>query len=113
MSFYSPIRCYTCGKVTCTKIASYHRLRSEGKESKQALDELGLRRPCCRRMIITDIDIPIEMNRQDKNDHGGVINQISTLVDSSLEQKDFNKQDFVFVKPEARISQKKRKVIEI
>lgn len=52
-----PVRCFTCGKVVASKWEPYQRLIKEGKTEKEAMDQLGLRRYCCRRMIFTHVDI--------------------------------------------------------
>lgn len=68
-----PIRCFTCGKIMADKIDYYNLKKSElekkGKkddndlkhfndiETKQILDDLGLIRYCCRRNLITNVDI--------------------------------------------------------
>ena len=52
-----PVRCFTCGKVIGNKWQTYlHLLSGNGKEG-DALDELGLRRMCCRRMLLTHVDL--------------------------------------------------------
>lgn len=71
-----PIRCFTCGKVIGNKWDTYLSLLqadySEGYSKDQlfvllivltatltrdALDALGLRRYCCRRMLLTHVDL--------------------------------------------------------
>ena len=52
-----PIRCFTCGKVIGNKWDEYLKLLSEGKEISAALDELGMKRYCCRRMLISHVDL--------------------------------------------------------
>ena len=53
-----PVRCFTCGKVIGNKWETYLNLvnGSEMTEMK-ALDELGLTRYCCRRMLLTHVDL--------------------------------------------------------
>lgn len=51
-----PIRCYSCGKVTGDKWENYQKMLSEGVSIKDALDKLGLKRYCCRRILMTHID---------------------------------------------------------
>ena len=43
-----PIRCVTCGKVLANKWTTYQEKLSEGKSIEQALNYVGLTRPCCR-----------------------------------------------------------------
>jgi len=52
-----PVRCFTCGKVIGNKFESYMTYLSSGFETKDALDELNLHRYCCRRMLLTHVDL--------------------------------------------------------
>ena len=63
-----PIRCFTCGKVVATAYEEFTKRYDEytkavesgekPKESpKQILDDLGLERYCCRRMIISHVNL--------------------------------------------------------
>ena len=51
-----PVRCFTCNKVTGNKWESYCELKKTMSES-DALDKLGLKRYCCRRMLMTHVNI--------------------------------------------------------
>ena len=46
-----PVRCFTCGKVIGNKWETYLNLLQTDFSEGDALDELGLRRYCCRRMV--------------------------------------------------------------
>lgn len=52
-----PVRCFTCGKVTGNKWESYQQLLKDGKTAGEALDILGLKRYCCRRILLTHVDL--------------------------------------------------------
>ena len=52
-----PVRCFTCGKVVGNKWESYLSHVQHGKSEMEALDALGLRRYCCRRMLLTHVDL--------------------------------------------------------
>ena len=74
-----PIRCFTCGKITGDKWYGYLRLVKAEKERRGepnedtilnvnatkiektaegiALDKLGLTRYCCRRMLLSHVDL--------------------------------------------------------
>ncbi|CAH2448666.1 RNA polymerase subunit ABC10-beta [Komagataella phaffii CBS 7435] len=52
-----PVRCFSCGKVVGDKWDAYLRLLEEGKQEGDALDELKLKRYCCRRMVLTHVDL--------------------------------------------------------
>ncbi|MCK4848111.1 MAG: DNA-directed RNA polymerase subunit N [Candidatus Heimdallarchaeota archaeon] len=52
-----PIRCYTCGKVIAQYYEDYIEGLKTGKETKEMLDSFGLTRYCCRRMLITHVEL--------------------------------------------------------
>lgn len=52
-----PIRCFTCGKVLGNKWDRYLQLLNNGKEMSEIFQDLGLHRYCCRRMIISHVDL--------------------------------------------------------
>ncbi len=52
-----PIRCFTCGNVIGDKYRKFMEYIKAGMDPKEALDKLGLKRYCCRRMILTHVDI--------------------------------------------------------
>ena len=52
-----PIRCYSCGKIIGDKWNKYQTLLQKGISSDEALTELGLRRYCCRRMILSHVNL--------------------------------------------------------
>jgi len=69
-----PIRCFTCGKIMADKIDYYvqevEKLKTSNKETKdpffknydnihtkELLDDLGLTRYCCRRNLISNVDL--------------------------------------------------------
>jgi DNA-directed RNA polymerases I, II, and III subunit RPABC5 len=52
-----PIRCFTCNKVIGSKWESYQKLLSEGHTAQEALTIIGLKRYCCKRMILSHVDL--------------------------------------------------------
>jgi len=49
-----PVRCFTCGKVLGSIFEEYKkRVYIDGEDPKKVLDELGVKRYCCRRTIIS------------------------------------------------------------
>ncbi|MEK6988419.1 MAG: DNA-directed RNA polymerase subunit N [Candidatus Thermoplasmatota archaeon] len=52
-----PIRCFTCGKVVASAFQPFVERTRNGEESRKVLDELGLTRYCCRRMILTHAEL--------------------------------------------------------
>ncbi|MEK6977400.1 MAG: DNA-directed RNA polymerase subunit N [Candidatus Hydrothermarchaeota archaeon] len=61
-----PVRCFSCGGVIGDKYEEF-KTRIEKKESpKEVLDSLGIKRYCCRRMILSQIDFVDEVIRFDE-----------------------------------------------
>jgi DNA-directed RNA polymerases I, II, and III subunit RPABC5 len=53
-----PIRCFTCGKVFFESMWNYYDSRGErNQDEAAALDALCIKRMCCRRMIMTCLDV--------------------------------------------------------
>ncbi|TFY77123.1 hypothetical protein EWM64_g6888 [Hericium alpestre] len=52
-----PVRCFSCGKVVGDKWNAYLELLSRDMSEGDALDELQLKRYCCRRMVLTHVDL--------------------------------------------------------
>lgn len=52
-----PIRCFSCGKLIADKWEKYQELIKEGYTEAKALDEIGFKRYCCRRMFLSHVDI--------------------------------------------------------
>ncbi|KAL5118024.1 DNA-directed RNA polymerase II subunit L [Pleosporales sp. CAS-2024a] len=52
-----PIRCFSCGKVVGDLWEKYMNLLTEEMAEGDALDAIGLKRYCCRRMILTHVDL--------------------------------------------------------
>jgi len=63
-----PVRCFTCGKIVSNVYEDYKKRYEDYKKAvdagekpketpKQILDDLGIERYCCRRMILTHVDL--------------------------------------------------------
>ncbi len=52
-----PVRCFTCGKVVADKYEEFKNAIEQGEDPAVVLDRLGLQRYCCRRMLLSHIDI--------------------------------------------------------
>ena len=51
-----PVRCFSCGKPVAQVWDEYREKVAEGKKPEDVLNELGIERYCCRRMIISNKD---------------------------------------------------------
>ena len=52
-----PVRCFSCGKVLASLYEDFVKRVNAGENSDKVLDELGLTRYCCRRMLLTQVDL--------------------------------------------------------
>lgn len=51
-----PIRCISCGKVVSAYFDEYQKRTAEGEDPGQVLNNLGINRYCCRRMLISHVE---------------------------------------------------------
>ena len=52
-----PVRCFTCGKVLGQVYERYLSLLDQQKTEAEALEELGLHRYCCRRVVLSTVPL--------------------------------------------------------
>lgn len=52
-----PVRCFTCGYPIGTKWEEFHRRVIKGEDPRKVLDDLGIDRYCCRRMMLSHIEL--------------------------------------------------------
>lgn len=53
-----PVRCFSCGQVVADKYDEYVRLTTQEKKSpEEALNILGIKKYCCRRMLLTHVEV--------------------------------------------------------
>ena len=52
-----PIRCFTCGKLIGDKWEPFDRMRKEGKNINEVYKELGITRFCCKRMLVSHVNL--------------------------------------------------------
>jgi DNA-directed RNA polymerase I, II, and III subunit RPABC5 len=52
-----PVRCYTCGKVIGNKWETYVYYKKEKIDEREIFEKLGLKRYCCKRMLLTHVDL--------------------------------------------------------
>jgi DNA-directed RNA polymerase subunit N len=58
-----PVRCFTCGKLIGDLWEEFARRVKAGENATDVLDSLGIRRYCCRRMLLSHVDIIDEVLR--------------------------------------------------
>ncbi len=52
-----PIRCFTCGALIGDKWSEFARKVSKGEDAGRVLDDLGIKRYCCRRMFLSHVEL--------------------------------------------------------
>ena len=58
-----PVRCFTCGKVIGHLWEEFKERIEKGEPAKKVLDELGLKRYCCRQMFLGHVDLLREIHQ--------------------------------------------------
>jgi DNA-directed RNA polymerase subunit N len=52
-----PVRCFTCGNVIGEHWDEFTTRTEVGEDPAEVLDDLGIHRHCCRRMIVSHKDL--------------------------------------------------------
>ena len=52
-----PVRCFSCGALIADKWEDFASRVRGGENPKKVLDDLGVTRYCCRRMILSNVDV--------------------------------------------------------
>ena len=53
-----PVRCFSCGAVIADKWEDYDKRVNKDKETAgKVLDEMGVKRYCCRRMFLSNVEL--------------------------------------------------------
>ena len=52
-----PIRCFSCGKLVAHIYKDYKEAIERGERSEDAFKNLGIERFCCKRMIVSHVDL--------------------------------------------------------
>ncbi|ORD96341.1 RPAB5 [Hepatospora eriocheir] len=65
-----PVRCFTCGKEISSRFEEFTQLKESNMRAGEALDILGMKRYCCRRMFLGHVDLSerlLEFETTNKN----------------------------------------------
>jgi len=52
-----PIRCFTCGKVLASSHQPFLDRTRAGEDAAKVLDDLGMTRYCCRRILLASTEL--------------------------------------------------------
>ena len=58
-----PVRCFTCGRLIADLYEEFVKRVKGGELAKRVLDDLGVKRYCCRRMLLTYVELIDEVLR--------------------------------------------------
>ncbi|MEK6958099.1 MAG: DNA-directed RNA polymerase subunit N [archaeon] len=58
-----PVRCFSCGKVIADSYEKFVERTKKGENPEKVLDDLGIQRYCCRRMVFSHVDFIEEIGK--------------------------------------------------
>mgnify|MGYP000197392506 CR=1 FL=1 len=58
-----PVRCFTCGALIADKWLKFAERVRRGEPPDKVLDDLGVKRYCCRRMFLSHVELIDEVLR--------------------------------------------------
>jgi DNA-directed RNA polymerase subunit N len=58
-----PIRCFTCGALIADKWEKFSQRVKSGENPGNVLDDLRVKRYCCRRMLLSNVEVVDEIIR--------------------------------------------------
>ncbi len=58
-----PVRCFSCGSLIGDKWEKFAERVKNGEDPAKVLDSLGVTRYCCRRMLLSNVDVIDEILR--------------------------------------------------
>jgi DNA-directed RNA polymerase subunit N len=56
-----PVRCFSCGKVIGDKWEAFNSRVEAGENPAEVLNSLGVTRYCCRRMLLSHVELVDEL----------------------------------------------------
>jgi len=61
-----PVRCFTCGRPIGHLWEEFVRRVKSGEDPGKVLDDLGVKRYCCRRMLLSHVEIIDELLKYER-----------------------------------------------
>jgi len=58
-----PVRCFSCGSLVADKWEEFAKRVKEGEDAGKVLDSLHVKRYCCRRMLLSHVELIDEILR--------------------------------------------------
>lgn len=56
-----PVRCFSCGQIVASKYDDFKKRLDKGEKPGKIMDDLGVERYCCRRMLLSHVDLTDEL----------------------------------------------------
>lgn len=56
-----PVRCFTCGTPLGHLWEEFRKRVEKGEDPEKVLDDLGVKRYCCRRMLVSHVQLIYEL----------------------------------------------------
>jgi DNA-directed RNA polymerase subunit N len=66
MKMIIPIRCFSCGKPVAGYYQEFKERMEKGEDAGKIMDDMKLKRYCCRKMLLTSIDLTEEVMKYQK-----------------------------------------------
>jgi DNA-directed RNA polymerase subunit N (RpoN/RPB10) len=85
-----PVRCYTCGKVLGDKWEHYKDIIEKGESQPKAFEIIGLKRYCCKRVLLGHVDLIDILIKYDDNSGSIKVDQYETINISKSEDDSDN-----------------------
>lgn len=58
-----PVRCFSCGRLVGDKWEEFAERVNAGEDPGDVLDSMGIKRYCCRRMLLSHVEVINEVLR--------------------------------------------------
>tara|TARA_Y100000310_G_C20042445_1_gene516789 strand:+ start:198 stop:389 length:192 start_codon:yes stop_codon:yes gene_type:complete len=52
-----PVKCFSCGKSVGQEFEQFKQRVEQGEKADTVMDDLGVTRYCCRRMLFSQVDL--------------------------------------------------------
>lgn len=52
-----PVRCFSCGRPVAHLWEEFKKRKEKGEEVKKIFEELGIKRYCCRSVLLSNVDM--------------------------------------------------------
>ncbi|RLE84558.1 MAG: DNA-directed RNA polymerase subunit N [Thermoprotei archaeon] len=63
-----PVRCFTCGSLIADKWEEFARRVKKGEMPGKVLDDLNVKRYCCRRMFLSHVELIDEILKYEEEE---------------------------------------------